>query len=161
MKTTLFVMLSVVIMIGAVAQAQGQKINQEQESATKEIAGVVDAIVRGLETMDADTLFQSYQESPEFILFTTDGSMVGYGAAKAHHVKWFNSLLSLKVTPVREEYRYLPGKAVLCAWRGKFAMTLKAGGEPKVDFAITFVFQKIGDCWKVTYQQTSALSTGA
>ena len=130
---------------------------QEQEAAKKELAEAVNAIIKGLETMDAEVLFQSYSNSPDFILFTTDGTMADYQLAKSHNAGWFKSLSSLKVATVKEEFRFLPGNVVVCAWRATFAMTFKAGGEPKMDFAITFVFKKSENRWKVVYQQTSVL----
>ncbi len=132
-------------------------IPQGQETAKNEIKGAVNAIIQGLEKLDAEVLFQSYSNSPDFILFTTDGTMADYRVAKNHHVQWFKSLSSLKVTTVADEIRFLSGDVAVCAWHAKFAMTLKTGGEPKGDFAITFVFKKIDNHWKVVYQQTSAL----
>jgi len=130
---------------------------QEQESAKKELTEVVTAIIQGLEKMDAEVLFESYSNSPDFILFTTDGSMADYQLAKSHNAGWFRSLSSLKVATVKEEFRFLPGNVAVCAWHATFDITFKTGGEAKMDFAITFVFNKRENRWKVLYQQTSAL----
>jgi uncharacterized protein (TIGR02246 family) len=157
MKTNLIVTLFLFILFGCAQPQPAPMTPQEQAIAKKEITEVVNAIIQGLEKMDAEVLFQSYSNSPDFILFTTDGSMVDYQLAKSHNAGWFKSLSSLKVTTVKEEFRFLPGNVVICAWRATFDMTLKTGGEPKMDFAITFVFNKSENRWKVVYQQTSAL----
>ena len=102
-------------------------------------------------------LYFSHSNSPDFILFTADGTMADYRVAKNHHIQWFKSLSSLKVTTLADEFRLLPGNVAVCAWHAQFEMTPKTGGEPKVDFVITFVFNKIDNHWKVVYQQTSAL----
>jgi len=130
---------------------------QEQEAAKKELTEAVNAIIQGLEKLDAEVLFQTYSDSPNFILFTTDGTMADYRMAKNHNAEWFKLLSSLKVTTVKEEFSFLSGNVVVCAWRATFDMTFKAGGSPKMDFAITFIFNKIDNHWKVGYQQTAAL----
>jgi len=157
MKTNLFIALPLLVLFGCAKPEPAPMTPQEQETAKKEIAGAVNVIFQNLEKMDAEALFQSYQNSPDFILFTTGGSMADYQAAKNHHVEWFKSLSSLKVTAVKDEIRLLPGNVAICAWLGKFEMTLKMGAQPKIDFAITFVFNKTDNRWKVVYQQTSAL----
>lgn len=160
MRTNFLVALAIFFMTGYTNPEPALRSPQEQESVKKEITAVIDGIVQSLEKRDAEALFQSYQDSPEFILLTTDGSMMDYAAAKAHHVKWFSSLSSLKVTTTKDEFRFLPGNTVIYAWRSKFEMTLKTGGAPTMDFGITLVFHKIDDHWKVVYQQTSALPPG-
>ena len=157
MKTSIFVPFALFLFLVCVNASAAPMIPQGQETAKKELKGAVNAIIRGLEKLDAEVLFQSYSDSPGFILFTTDGTTADYRVAKNHHVQWFKSLSSLKVTTVSIEFRFLSGDVAVCAWHTKFAMTLKTGGEPKVDFAITFVFNKIDSHWKVVYQQTSVL----
>ena len=157
MRTNLIVTLTTFILFGCAQPQPAPMTPQEQEVAKKELTEAVNVIIQGLEKMDAEVLFQSYSNSPDFILFTTDGSMADYQLAKSHNAGWFKSLSSLKVTTVKEEFRFLSGNVVVCAWRATFAMTLKTGGEPKMDFAITFVFNKSENRWKVVYQQTSAL----
>jgi len=108
--------------------------------------------------MDAEALYQSYVESPDFIQITTAGEMVDFQTAKNEHANWFMTLSSLKVTPVRETFRFLPGNTVIYSWFGKFEMTTKRGVQLQADkFGITFIFSKKDNQWKVIYQQASSL----
>ena len=157
MKPSFFLPFALFLFVVCAKASAAPMIPQGEESAKKEVKGAVNAIIQGLEKLDAEALFQSYSDSPGFILFTTDGTTADYRAAKNHHVLWFKSLSSLRVTSVSDEIRFLSDDVAVCAWRATFAMTLKTGGEPKVDFAITFVFKKIDNHWKVVYQQTAAL----
>lgn len=157
MNKNLIVTVAVLFVVGGAVAQTASVTPQEQEAAKKELTEAVNAIVQGLEKMDAEVLFQSYSDSRDFILFTTDGSMADYQAAKNHHRMWFKSLSSLNVTTVSEEFRFLSGNAAVCAWRAKFEMTHRTGGLSKIDFAITLIFNKIDNHWKVVYQQTSAL----
>jgi uncharacterized protein (TIGR02246 family) len=157
MKAKFLYCFTVFFFVAGATASAAPTIPQGQETATEEIKGVVNAIIRGLEELDAEVLFQSYSNSPGFILFTTDGTTADYQMAKNHHVQWFKSLSSLKVTTVAEEFRMVSDDVAVFAWRATFAMTLKKGGEPTADFAITLVFNRIDNHWRVVYQQTSAL----
>ncbi len=157
MKKSIIVTLTLIFVLGCARSQPAPMTPQEQEAAKKELAGAVNAIVQGLEKMDAEVLFQSYSNSPDFVLFTTDGSVADFQAAKNHHVGWFKSLSSLKVTTVADQFRFLSGNIAVCSWRATFDMTTKTGAKPKMDLAITLIFNKIDDHWKVVYQQTAAL----
>jgi ketosteroid isomerase-like protein len=132
--------------------------SSEQEVAKKEIAEVVGTIFRNLQNMDAEALYQSYAESPDFIQISTEGTMLDFQNARNLHAKWFMTLSSLKVTPVKENFRFLPCNTVIYLWLGKFEMTSKQGVQLKADkFGITFIFRKADNQWKVIHQQGSSL----
>jgi ketosteroid isomerase-like protein len=157
MKMKRCIILAVLLFFGCDKQKIAQMTPQEQESAKAEIREAVNIIFQNLEKMDVDALFQSYSDSSKFILFTTDASMVDFEGAKNHHRSWFKYLSSLNVTTVKDEFRFLPGNIVICAWLGNFKMTLKSGEQLKVDkFGVTFIFRKINNIWKVIYQHASS-----
>jgi|WetSurMetagenome_2_1015567.scaffolds.fasta_scaffold38522_2 ketosteroid isomerase-like protein len=149
--------VSMALLLGITCQISAFGITEDKEAAKKEIGKVVEQIFQNLEKMDVDGLFQSYVNSPDFILFTTDGSMADYQQTKNHHVGWFKSLSSLKVKTLRNEYRFLSDGTVVCPWSGTFEMVPVKGELMKVPFAITFVFRKVDNHWKVAYQHTAAL----
>lgn len=158
MKRNLFIAWVWLLCCGCALQGAAQMNPQDQESAKKEIGAVVGAIFQGLEKMDVEALFRSYSDTVGFILINTEGFIVNLQMARFGHAEWFKSLSSLKVTPLMKEFRFLPGNVVLCAWQGKFVMTLKTGGQLQIDkFGITFVFSKIDGLWKVIYQHSSSL----
>jgi ketosteroid isomerase-like protein len=158
MKTITFITLSL-FFFSVCASPEPVKMSlQEQETAKKEIREVVNVILQNLQKMDAEALFQSYSDASALIFLTTDGSKIGLEEAKNHHSAWFNSLSSLKVTTITDDFRFLPGNNVVCSWIGKFEMTLGSGQQLKIDkFGITFIFSKIDNEWKVIYQHSSAL----
>ncbi len=127
----------------------------EQETTKKEIKEVVNVIFQGLEKVDAEAACQPYLNSPDSILFTVYGTMVDYLGAINGHAAWFKTLTSIKVTTIKEEFRFLPDNLVIYPWLGKFEMTLKSGEQVTVDFGVTMIFRKIDNQWKVIYQQTS------
>jgi ketosteroid isomerase-like protein len=158
MKTITFIMLVLFFSLSCAGQGSVQMTPPEQETTKKEIREAVSVIVRNLEKMDVEALFQSYSNSSDLIFFTTDGSKTGLQEARNHHAAWFKSLSSLKVTPTANDFRFLPGNIIICSWMGKFDMTLVSGEQLEISkFGITFIFSKIDNQWKVIYQHSSAL----
>jgi ketosteroid isomerase-like protein len=158
MKTNLLITLVLFFFFGCAKQEPAQMTPQEQETAKKEIREVVNLIVQAANKMDVEALLQPYSNSPDFILFNTDGSMVDYQGGKNGTAEWFKSLAALKFTTVKDEFRFLPNNIVICAWLAKCEMTLKTGEHSKIDtYGITLVFRKIDNQWKVIYSHESAL----
>ena len=144
--------------LGYTMQLTAQIASPEQENMKKEIREIAGKIFRNLEKMDAEALFQSYSNSSDFLFITTDGSMAGLQEAKNHHAAWFRSLSSLKVTTNKDNFRFLPGNIVIYSWLGKFEVTLGSGQQLKNDkYAITFIFSRTSDQWKVIHQHSSAM----
>ena len=158
MKTSYLTVLLVVFLIGCSTHVVAQMTSQEQETAKKEITETVGTIFKNLQNMDAESLYQSYAESPDFVQISTEGTMVDFQNAKNLHAKWFTTLSSLNVTLVKETFRFLPCNTVIYIWLGKFEMRTKQGLQLKVDkFGITFIFRKVDSQWKVIQQQGSSL----
>lgn len=155
MKKNLFFLLAMFLFFACVKQEPTQMTSQEQGTAKKEIKDVVNVIFQGLEKLDAEAAFQPYLSASDFILFTVYGTMVDYQGAINGHAAWFKTLTSIKVTTLKEEFRFLPDNLVIYPWLGKFEMTLKSGEQVTVDFGVTMIFRKIDNQWKVIYQQTS------
>ncbi len=158
MKTLAFIVLSLTLLPGNARQENVQTKPQDQETVKKEIREAAAVIFQNLEKMDVEALFGSYSNSMDLIFFTTDGSIANLQEAKNHHAAWFSSLTSLKVTPLRDDFRFLPGGTVICSWIGKFEMTMMSGDKYVINqFGITFIFRKIDNAWKVIYQHSSSL----
>jgi hypothetical protein len=155
MKTNIYFILILFLYYGCVKQEPMQMTPQEEETSKKEIKEVVNVIFHGLEKLDAEIAFQPYLNTPDFILFTVYGAMVDYQSAMDEHAAWFKTLLAIKVTTIKEEFRFLPDNLAIYPWLGKFEMTLKSGEQVTVDFGVTMIFRKIDNQWKVIYQQTS------
>ena len=157
MKSICVVTMALLFLFGGALSQPIPTTQQEQQATKAEIVNAVNTIFSSLETLNADTLFQLYSKSPAFALFTTDGSLADYQAAKNHHTVWFRQLSALKVSTTATEVKALSGDVAVCAWHGTFDMTFKSGDQSQVDFGITFVFTKIDNHWKVVYQQTAQL----
>jgi len=157
MKPTLLIGLALFLLFGCGRQEPAQMTSQEQDVAKKEISEVLDQQLQNAGKLDAEALLQSYSNSPDFILLTAVGSMVDYQGAKNGTAEMYKSLTSLKFTTIKNEFRFLPGNVVICAWLGKCDVVFKTGESATIDsYAITFVFQKLDNQWKIIYSHESA-----
>ena len=109
MKKILFISLVWLFFFRCAMQGTAQVSPLGQEGAKKEISEVVNVIFRSLEKMDVEALFQSYSDSHGFILINTAGMIVDFQGAKYGHAEWFKSFSSLKVTTIKEAFKFLPG----------------------------------------------------
>ena len=157
MKPTLVIGLGLFMLVGCGRQEPAQMTPQEQDVAKKEINEVLDQQLQAASKLDADALMQSYWNSPDFILLTTTGSMADYQQTKTGTAEMYKSLNALKFTPIKNEFRFLPGNVVICAWLGKCDVTFKTEDRATIDsYAITFVFRKLDNQWKIIYSHESA-----
>ncbi len=157
MKIFLLFVMSLFMFFGCARQEPMEMTLQEKEKAKKEIKEVVNLIISGLEKLDAESTFQKYLNTTDFILFMVQGTMADYQTALNEHKGWFQTLSSLKVNSVKEEIRFMPGSIVIYPWLGRFDMTFKSGEQLVIDFGVTMIFRKIENQWTVVYQQTSQI----
>jgi len=157
MKPTLAIGLALFMLSGCGRQEPAQMTSQDQDVAKKEISEVLNQQLQSASKLDAEALLQSYSNSPDFILLTAVGSMVDYQGAKNGTAEMYKSLTSLKFTTIKNEFRFLPGNVVICAWLGKCDVTFKTEERATIDsYAITFVFKKLDNSWKIIYSHESA-----
>jgi ketosteroid isomerase-like protein len=157
MKPTLLIILAFSVLVGCAKQDPAQMTPQDQEAAKAEIREIANHILSATSKMDVDALLKPYWNSPEFALLTAQGSMVDYQTAKNGSAELFKSLTALTYTTVKDEFRFLSGNTVLYTWLGKCEWTFKTGEQAKIDsYAISFVFKKIENSWKIIYAHESA-----
>jgi hypothetical protein len=157
MESICAIFLASLFVFGGAMSQPIEKHQREQQTTKDEIVSAVDTIFRRLETLNADALFELYSNSPTFMLFTTEGSMADYQAAKRHHIAWFKQLSALRVSTAGKQAAVLSDDVAVCAWHGTFDMTFNSGSRTQVEFGITFLFTKRDKHWKVGYQQTAQL----
>lgn len=158
MKTNPAIALVIFLLAGCANPGTKTMTPRQQDTAKSEIGKAVEGIFHSLENKDVEALFQYYSDSPDFVFFTTDGSMADFREAKNHNAAWLKSLSTLIIKTTDEKFTFLPGNDVVCSWTGIFTMTLVSGEKFKIDrFGITFIFRKTDDRWKVIYQHSSSL----
>ena len=130
---------------------------QEKETTKKEIAGIVDRIVRGCDQLDIQEALKPYSDAPNFVAVNTDGSVVDHEGFKTINAELFKSVSSFKFTTTKEDFHFLADNLVLCTWIGSSEIILKSGEHSKIpSFATTLLFSKVNNDWKIVYSHQSA-----
>jgi hypothetical protein len=130
---------------------------QEKETAQKEIAGIVDGIVRGCDQLDIQEVLKPYSDSANFVAVNTDGSVVDHEGFKTINAELFKAVSSFKFTTTKEDLRFLGDNLVLCTWIGRSELVLKSGDQFRIPaFATTLLLSKVNNEWKIIYSHQSA-----
>jgi len=157
MKPTLLIVLVLSLLSGCAKQEPAQLSPQEQDAAKKEIREASNQILTATSNLDVDALLQPYWNSPDFVFVSAQGTAVDYQTAKNGTAELFKTVSAMKYTTVKDEFRFLTANTVLYTWLGKCECVFKTGEQAKIDsYAISFVFRKMGDSWKIIYAHESA-----
>ena len=160
MKRNIFVAALLLFIIGCTSQQSDQLTQQQKDQIKSEVKVVVDSIIAKAERLDISGSMQYYWDSPEFVVYNSDGSRSDFQAMKKS-VEWFaDSVSAFKLATVREEFPVVTKDLVIYAWVGNDELTLKSGDKTKYDpDAETFVFRKLEGKWKIVYLHESAIVT--
>jgi hypothetical protein len=155
LRTNSFLLLSFFFI--ACQQQPHPMTPQEKETAQKEIAGIVDGIVRGCNQLDVQEALKPYSDSPNFVAVNTDGSVVDHEGFKTINAELFKAVSSFKFTTTKEDFRFLGDNLVLCTWIGRSEVVLKSGEHSRIPaFATTLLLSKVNNEWKIIYSHQSA-----
>jgi ketosteroid isomerase-like protein len=107
--------------------------------------------------LDAEAGLRFYWDSPDFIAINPDGSISDYQAIKKLSDEGVKTIAVMTMSTTRADFKVLTQDIVICAWRGKGEVTLKAGTKMSYDpDALTLVFRNIDGKWKIVYSHESA-----
>ncbi len=131
--------------------------NTDVEVIRKEIKELVDGLIRGCESLDPETAFGIFSDSPDFLMMGTDGSVVDHPTYLKNNLDYLQTCDQFRLTTHHEEIRIIdPGVAVF-AWSYAAEAFLKTGEREIIDHAgASFVFQKVKGRWKVVYYHESS-----
>ncbi len=126
-----------------------QLTQQQQDQIKKELSTVVDSLFAKFEKLDWQGALQLY--SPELVN-VFDTSVVYYEAYKK---RWsgIGNAVSIKATPIRENYIVLSKDFVISDWIGKLEILWKSGDKLIWNrISYTNVLKKIDGQWKAIYE---------
>ena len=141
------------------AREQADSLSPQQKEQMKlEVQAATDSIISRWAALDVAGGLTYYSDSPDWVWFGPGGTRYDFKAFKKLWTEVNQSTASLKVTTVHEEFKVIARTVVICVWEGKDENIMKSGDTLIYDpHAITFVFTKIADQWKVTYTHESGI----
>jgi hypothetical protein len=153
---TMLVLLIPLVLIGCRPQTH-EMTPQEKETAKREIAGILDSIVRACNQLDCQKALMPYSDSPDFMGVNTDGSVCDFDALRDNNTALFNAVSSFTFTTTKVDFHFIGDKSVLCTWIGSSEIILKTGEHVRTPTLVsTLLFSRLSDEWKITYSHQSA-----
>lgn len=130
---------------------------QEKETAQKEISDLGKVIIKDFEKLDVQSGLKSYLNSPDYLSINEDGTFSNYADMKNRTINGYKRVATIKITTVKEEFRFLTKDKVLYTWFGKSEAQLKTGEKYKRESSISsMLFSKINNEWKIVYDHGSS-----
>lgn len=133
-------------------------IKAETNDIVKSVREVFDKMTEHSERAEPDSFLSYYDNSADFLHVAGDGRMRNYEEFKKICTEYHNGLKEQKITTVAEKINVIDTGLVILAWMGNIVAQFRNGDVMKMDnYAITSVFKKIGDNWKVIHSHESSL----
>lgn len=149
MKTNILMAILLFYLLGCTQKQTEQLTQQQQDQIKKEVSTLVDSLFAKFEKLDWQGALQLY--SPELVN-VFDTSVVYYEAYKK---RWsgISNAVSIKATPIRENYIVLSKDFVISDWIGKLEILWKSGDKLIWNpISYTNVLKKIDGQWKAIYE---------
>ena len=130
----------------------------ESSSIENEIRNVSDKITGYSERAELDSFLSFYDNSPEFLHFSSDGTMRNYEELKKICTEYYTTLKEQKIVTIREKIHVLDTSLVVFGWTGNIVAHFKNGDTMIMkNYSITNLFKKTGSNWKIIHSHESAL----
>jgi ketosteroid isomerase-like protein len=147
-----------VVLSSCFNQNHRKMIDTDKKQIINEIKKISDAITHYAERAQSDSLLQCYSDSADFLAFSGDGKMRRYDEFKKLCIQFYNSVKGQEVTTIQETFNVIDTNLVIVGWTGNINAFFKNGDTMKLkDYAVTFVFKKIDNKWKVIHSHESSL----
>jgi hypothetical protein len=148
MKTRLII-LSLLAVCFACGKNGGTLSDAQKEKVINEVKPVVSEIFKGAEDANADLLFATSWDSPDYT-YINGGKVYSYKDLMDGFKPFFATLSNQKVTIASEKYAVLDNSTVLYTVAARWDMNFKDGHSVVQDpWVNQFLLKKIGGKWKV------------
>ena len=132
------------------------------ESETSSIIHAVKAVLERMtaysEKAQLDLLLSCYDNTPTFLHFSGDGQMRNYDELKRVCSEYYSGLKEQKVITSDLKIHVVDTNLVVLSWSGNIVAQFRNGDIMKMNnYAITYVFKKNDDKWKVIHVHESSL----
>lgn len=130
----------------------------ESEIIVKEIKAIHKKIAGYSEKAQLDSFLSYYDNSPDFLHFSSDGVMRNYEEFKKVCTEYYNALAEQTITTIREKPLVIAANLVVLGWTGDIIARFKNGDVMKMNsYSITNVFKKMGNKWKIIHSHESSV----
>ena len=124
----------------------------------KNVKDVYDQMTEYSEKAQAELFLSYYDNSAAFLHFSGDGKLRNYEEFKKTCTEYYTSLKEQKIVTIRGNINVIDANFVVLGWTGNIVAQFRSGDIMKMEnYAITNVFKKIDNKWKVIHSHESSL----
>lgn len=157
MKTLLFLICFLPVLWSCGKKPENPLTDAEKEVIKNEVLKVHSPSLEANKNMDMSNFILPFWDSPEFMFSGMDGSVSNLQEMKKSVSEVFNSIAKREMTITGEKWIIIDRENALCSFQGKAENSLKAGGKLFEDpFAVTLLYKKIDNQWKIVYGHESS-----
>lgn len=129
----------------------------ETDSIIREVQGIYNKIKEHSQRAEVDAFLNYYHNSTGFLSISSDGIISNYEEFKSACIDYYSRLKSQEITTITEKYYLVDEDIVIVGWMGKIIAEFRNGDKLQMkNYAITSIFKKIDDHWKVIHDHESA-----
>jgi len=133
-------------------------MNIDEDRILKEVRLFALNLTQFSETAQLDLFLACYADTPDFLAVSGDGVIRNLNDFKKICKDYYGNLKEQKLTTVHEKFHILDESTVLFCWSGNIDAYFKNGDKMKMEnYAVTFLFKKLTEGWKVIHSHESAL----
>ena len=137
-----------------VATETTEMTENEKEIAKNEISAVNTDVIKSVNELNVDAALKGY--SADFRGVNADGSSSDYQSLASGLKESFGAVNSLNFIKVKEDFKFLSKRFVLCTWTGTVEPELKTGERMRNDpHTASLLYSKIDNKWKIVYEHDS------
>ena len=130
----------------------------EKQQIEKEISDVSKTFFQLAEKLNIDSCMTFFENTKDFLAANSDGTSGDYNSVKKANSELFSQIKSFTSNLKKESIRILSKSQVLYTFFAYQTCTHKTGDTMTLDnVALTMLFTKINNSWKVTYIHESSL----
>ena len=137
----------------------GERLSDSEVDLIKqELQAVIDTLIRGCEALDMEEAFGMFDDSPDFLMMGTGGSLCDYQTYLNDNIAYLTTCSAFNLTTLNQEIRILNRDMAIVAWAYQVEAALKTGEKDIIDHAgASFVFRRVSGTWKVVYYHESSV----
>lgn len=130
----------------------------EIQEIIKKVKDVFEKMTEYSEDAELDPFINCYDNSPNFMHFSSDGKMRNYQEFKEICTEYYYALKEQKILTNQGKIHVINENLVVLGWTGNISAQYKSGDIMKMNnYSITSVFKKIDNSWKIIHSHESSL----
>lgn len=130
----------------------------EAHDIINEVRLIFEKITRYSESAQLGPFLSGYDDSPNFLAFSSDGKMRNFEEFKKICTEYYTVLKEQKILTIREKFTVIDAYLVILGWTGDITARFRNGDIMNMkNYSITSVFRKIDNKWKIIHSHESAL----